>query len=104
MICTANPQVGAAGVTITLTVTEKCVPADLSAAAYMAFIFRRPSGSSFVRSVTLETDGKDGKLIYTTEAGDLDEAGEWQVQARVTLGGFDGPTEVVKFLVDANAA
>lgn len=59
---------------------------DISSAAVTKnLVFQDPSGNNTTKAAGFFTDGTDGILTYTTIAGDLDEAGEWFVQAQITL-------------------
>ena len=51
------------------------------------------------KTAVLVNTGTDGKMKYTTIAGDLDESGVLQLQARVAVGGADWKTDIVQFTV-----
>lgn len=46
--------------------------------------FQKPDGTSFERSATLKS-GSSCILQYTIANGDLDTAGDWIVQAKISL-------------------
>ncbi len=102
-------QLNDVGTTFVLTVKEQdpddpctLVAVDISAATGMAVKFEKPDGTAISRTGTLNTDGLDGKMKYTTIAGDIDQAGRWKVQAAAVIGGWNGRSEVVAFQVRTN--
>lgn len=46
-------------------------------------IFTDPSGNETTKTASFTTDGSDGVVEYTIESGLIDEAGVWQVRAKV---------------------
>jgi len=62
-------------------------PLDVSAAATKVISFQRPSGVTFERAASFQTDGTNGVLLYTTVVGDIDVDGYWHLQGHVTFGG-----------------
>ena len=74
---TAKLYVGDTGTVITLDCGQ-----DVSAASVRSIEVRKPDGST--ASWTASASGTDS-LTYTTLAGTLDQAGEWALQALVTL-------------------
>ena len=73
---------------------------DLSAASELAFAFRQPNMVGAERRIaTPTTDGTDGRMQYTTEAGDLDRDGRWKVQGFARIGGVVVPTSIHSFTV-----
>lgn len=46
-------------------------------------LLKKPAGSLLTKTAVFVTDGTDGKLQYTTLTGDVNEAGEWQLQIHV---------------------
>lgn len=81
-------HVGDVGTIIRLTIVEKdeVTPVDVSTSTLRKFYFLKPSGLKVNKTAVFNTDGIDGKLKYVVVAGDLDEAGTWQVQAYVEIG------------------
>lgn len=86
------------------------VPVDLSEVFTKELIFKKPSGEKIARDAEFPAgeDGTLGNLVYTVADGDLDEAGNWQVQAHLV---WQTPSEVIteefwssvhRFKVDAN--
>ena len=63
---------------------------------------RKPSGTISTKTATFVSDGTDGKIHYTTVAGDLDETGMWKIQARVSNVTSDKRTDIGTFTVGEN--
>lgn len=63
---------------------------DVSTASTKYIYFQDPSGNKVRQTAAFVSDGADGKIKYTTIAGDIDEAGNWGVQGYVetSLGKF----------------
>lgn len=81
---------------------EEGVVVDISSASTREIIFKAPSGALKTFSAVNVTDGIDGQLEYVTVlAADIDEAGDWQWQARVVIGSGDWKSEVKRFNVVA---
>lgn len=96
-------QMDAIGVVIEVTVTEDDVVADLSTVTTKQLILRKPNGDELTKTALFTTNGSDGKLRYTTIAGDLDHIGTWKVQPYLVFpGGFDGRIDHGSFRVKAN--
>lgn len=87
------------GLVVTFTVKRDGIPLDISTASTKNLLFNPPSGSLLTKAGTFVTDGTDGKLRYTTIAGDLDEAGVWEVAADIVMTGWDGQTSAERFMV-----
>lgn len=73
--------------------------ADLSAyTASQKMIFTKPDGTEVEKTASFKTDGSDGILTYTVEAGFL-TAGTWLVKGRVTSASAQLTTERHSFRV-----
>lgn len=89
------------------TVYEDCdaqTLVDISTASVMVMYFQKPDGSVVTQTAVFSTDGTDGKMQYTTIASDLDQAGSWKMQGKVTLPAGDWHTDIHKFKVLSNLA
>lgn len=77
---------------------------DLSPATIRRMVFRKADGSVSTVTASNLTDGTDGKLVYTTIAGDLDQIGKWVQQSYIVLptGQWFGPLN--PFVVNPNLA
>ena len=90
------------GTVITVTVTEGGVAKDISSATEKLFFFRDPNGDEVQKTAQWVTDGSDGQLKYTTIANDLDVAGTWWIQAKITTPSATFRTEIGTFEVGEN--
>lgn len=92
--------VGDVGTVFKATIKDNGVVVDLSSATLKEIIFKKPDGSRLTKTALFYTDGTDGIIVYTAVAGDLDLAGMWQWQARITVtSGGPFSTEVKDFRV-----
>jgi len=82
-----------------LRVVKSGVAQDLSEYTSQQFIFRSPRGQVATKTAGFDTDGTDGVLRDTVADGDIDEIGEWQVQARVSTTSVELTTEALTFRV-----
>lgn len=98
-------QKSAIGVVIQVTILEDGVAVDVSTVTTKQIIFRKPDGPAVTKTASFVNSGTDGKLKYTTIAGDLNESGLWDVQGYVVFaGGFDGRSDITQFEVEDNLA
>lgn len=74
---------------------------DISAATNKYMYFKRPDGTSFIKTAAFSTDGTDGYIQYVSVADDLDAVGEWLIQGFVELPTKGVATEKIKFKVKA---
>lgn len=95
-------RVGDVGTRLRVTVTVDDEPLDLTTATAKSITLRRPDGTVVTRAATFETDGSDGVVYITTEAGDLTHAGRWWMQAAVTLPTWSGKSTKHAFEVEGN--
>ena len=77
-------------------------PLDVSSATTLELFFKKPSGTVVTQTAVLTTDGTDGQIEYVTISGDLDEVGNWMLQARVVMAGGDWRSDIGQFRVYAN--
>jgi hypothetical protein len=89
-------------VTINDCVSGTPTALDVSGATTLQLIFKSPSGTSSTKTASLNTDGTDGKIKYTTVSGDLNETGTWRLQAYVVIGSGTWRSEVDTFKVYEN--
>lgn len=91
MACSVDTPVmhkGDWGTPIVVTIKEcdengvlQIVP--LQTAIDLTLFLRKPDGTVLTKVATLYTDGTDGKLVYTTIDGDIDDDGTWEVEAAI---------------------
>lgn len=60
---------------------------NISAASNMKIKLRMPDGTTKNFTAVLYTNGSDGKMLYTTLAGDLGQTGTYQIQGKLSVGG-----------------
>jgi hypothetical protein len=83
MIRTSEIHKNDIGTVLQVTILDSGSPLDLSSCTVMTLRFRKPNGEVFARAAEFVTDGTDGKLEYTTAAGDLDQSGAWRLQVHL---------------------
>jgi hypothetical protein len=93
---------GDIGVNFNITVMNGTEILNVSNANSISIIFQKPDSSDITKTASLVTNGTDGKIKYTTVAGDLDQIGTWQIQARVNFGASVFSTDIQKFKVYRN--
>ena len=83
---------GDVGTIFRLTIKDTAGAAiDVSTAVTKYIYFKNPAGTTLpAKTAAFTTDGTDGKIQYTTIAGDIDMVGTWHVQGYVetSLGKF----------------
>lgn len=79
---------------------------DVSAASAKTIFLKKPGsgGAVLAKDASLDTTGTDGKIKWVTTAGDLDTAGIWRIQGRVTVAGATWSSEKSEFQVKRNLA
>jgi hypothetical protein len=108
-------QIGARGVLIEFAFVELdeegnevAVPlaGAVAAGGYAFAQFVKPGRGVERRFLQVVTPDTEGRAVYATEGGFLDEAGEWEAQGFVRLASGTGqgffPSKVVRFEVLAN--
>lgn len=96
----ADIHVGDIGTMFKLTIVDQDgipVPMDNSFVVTMTFLL--PDKSTIDRTASFLTDGSDGIVKYITVAGDLTQAGRWQLQAVVKK--MSGPTILQEYHSDS---
>ena len=99
-------HVGDIGTAFVATVMDGTSVVDVSSATVKQIYMQKPDGASTVltKDCLFYTDGTDGKIIYTTVAGDLDTAGVWRMQAFVTLTSGSWHSDIISVRVHPNLA
>ena len=90
------------GTVFEVELQENDVTLDISAATTKALLFQKPDGTVVTQTAAFTTDGSDGKIQYITVADDLDQSGNWKLQARVTLPTGTWSSSTSKFKVYGN--
>ncbi len=78
------------GTVIEVTITDKdsagvATALDISAATALQFIMKKPDRTLLTVTAIFVTTGVDGKIQYTTVAGNMNVVGIWHLQAKITL-------------------
>ena len=95
-------HVGAVGLIFRRTLKIDGAVADISEATVRQFIFRKPDGTLLTVNAVWTTNGTDASAEYVTVAGDIDQPGEWRLQARLVMPNFDEKSDVDIFTVKGN--
>lgn len=74
---------------------------DISTATSKVFRFKN-STEVVEKTGSFLTDGKDGKVVYVFQNGDIDISGTWKVQAVVTMPGGYWQSSIETFRVEKN--
>jgi hypothetical protein len=83
-MATAKLHVGSVGVEVQIPLTDpKGNPIDLSTATFITIYFVKPTAAKMNKPISKYGSGQTGVAIWLTAAGDVDVAGDWQVQVRV---------------------
>lgn len=97
-----NIQVGATNLLIKLELREGYGILDISDATVKNIVIEKPGSTVMTKTATFSTDGTDGLIYYRTVAGDLNEAGTYQLQAYIEMPDFSGYSTIQTFAVTAN--
>jgi hypothetical protein len=96
-------HVGDIGTRFEITVKDSdTTVVDLSNVDSMYVLFKKPDNSFTQVTPVFVTDGTDGRIQYTTQAGDLNQFGTWQIQAKVIFGTDVFSTDIQRFKVIRN--
>ena len=98
-----NPKYGDIGHTFLRTLIDPNGDVvSVSSATSIKFKFLPPSGIVEEKTGTFTTTGTDGKVQYTTIAGDLDETGSWACQVKIVYSAGTFHSDWFYFDVEAN--
>ena len=89
-------------VTVNDCVSGTATALDVSSASTLELILKSPSGTSSTKIASLNTDGTDGKIKYTSVDGDFNEVGAWRIQAKIIISGGTFRSDVGSFKVYEN--
>lgn len=95
-------HVGDVGTVLQITLTRDGATFDLSTATVKTFTLISPTHVKQLKTAAFTNSGSDGKVQYTTIAGDLNEPGVWTMQAHVELSIGIWSSDVVPFTVAQN--
>jgi hypothetical protein len=97
-------HVGDVGIAlIVVVVDETGTVVNISTASTLTILLLPPGNSPtnplLTKPAMLDTNGVDGAMRYTTQAGDLSVAGTWQIQGQVVIGSAMWSTRSSRVLV-----
>lgn len=95
-------HVGDIGTVFRVTIKDGADIVDVSNVDSKLLFFQKPDGTLLTKEATLYSDGLDGIIEYTTQSGDLDQAGTWQIQAKIEFGTDVFYTNIEKIKVYRN--
>jgi hypothetical protein len=98
----ASVHYGDVGTVFQLVLTRDGAVFDISTASVKQLKFRFNDNQLKVKTASFTTNGTDGKLQYTTIAGDLDCLGSLSIQAYVEVSGGKWSSDAVGTEVAAN--
>lgn len=91
---------GDIGTKFLVTINEDDLPVDISTASVKKIITKDPDGTIVEHDAAFETDGSDGKIYWiTTLITDLAVTGEWEIEARIEMGGGTWSSSIDTFQV-----
>lgn len=92
--------VGDIGGTIRLSVRGGSGVSDISSATTKEIKLQKPDETVLTKSAVFTTDGTDGLIEYVTVDGDIDQKGDWRVQAHIITPTQDYHTSKNTLVVD----
>jgi hypothetical protein len=90
------------GTKFTITIKDGDDLVDVSSALFVVLIIRKPDDEIINRDASFSSDGTDGQVYYDIVDGDLDEAGYYKLQAKVTFPNGVFFTNIHTFQVHCN--
>ena len=102
MIAIAEAHVNDVGTEIRLTLTDGGFAVDLTGATELKILLRKPSGAVVEKDAGVVGDATSGVINCYTATDDLDEAGLYEVQARIALPAWSGHSASRQLRVHAN--
>lgn len=102
MATQTDMHVGDVGTIIEVTLYDGGAVVNLSSATLKQFILTKPDATVVTKTAAFSSDGSDGKLRYTTIAGDLDAKGSWHLQVYVEMPTGKWKSDIQEFQVEPN--
>lgn len=90
------------GTKFSITIKDGDLPVDISNAINIMLTFKRPDDELIYRVGNFLTDGSDGRIYYDVIAGDLDEAGYYKLQGKISSPSGTFYTNIHSFQVHCN--
>lgn len=96
-------KVNDVGIDINITILKADkYPLDISTAVEKIIYIKKPNGKVMTKTANFVTDGKDGKVKYTSIVNDFDVVGVYRVQARVVFEPSVYHSSIEQFTVESN--
>lgn len=95
-------HVGDIGTQLIVAVYDDGDIVNISGALSKTIILKKPDDSVSNKSASLLTDGTDGKMVYTSVAGDFDQVGKYKIQGQVIFASGTFYTGIGSFSVNCN--
>lgn len=100
---TAEIHVGDVGTSMRATIkTETGAIKDVSSASTITMTFKKPNKTTVTKTASLVGDGTDGVVHYVSEEDFFDQAGMWECQGYVIIGGGKFRSDIHEFRVVGN--
>ena len=90
------------GTKFLVTVTDDGSAVDISSATSLVIYIKKPDGTTLTRTGVLNSDVTDAKMYYISVSGDLDAAGSYKIQGKVSLSAGTFYTSISTFKVHCN--
>lgn len=98
-------HIGDKGTVLRATIKDSGTAIDISSASSLYFIFKKPGGTAFTVTASYVNAGTDGSIQYTIPTTTtLDEAGKWQLQAKIEFSSTQFHSDIYEFTVFKNLA
>jgi len=82
--CGDDIHVNDVGTVFEVTLKDCAALVDLSTTSVRQIKFKKPDGTYLTVSANFKTDGSDGIIQYTSQVGDMDQVGNWEIRAIIT--------------------
>jgi hypothetical protein len=92
------------GTIFEITLLEDGAAVDIADATAKHLVFQLPDGSTMSKPAVFASDGADGIIQYVTVSGDLSQAGNWKMQAKITTPAGSWSSSTSWFKVYGNLA
>ncbi len=83
-------------------INDVSVAVDISSATVKTIKFRGPDNVTVSKTAGFTTDGTDGKIDYTSITNDIDQRGQWKIQAYIEMPSGKFHTSMSSFGVSGN--
>jgi hypothetical protein len=90
------------GTQLIITIKDDGSIVDISSATELKIFLKKPDAIIYEKTGSFYTDGTDGKIVYISESGDFNSAGQYKIQAEIVLGGSVYRSSVGTFKVYCN--